>query len=156
MTHIHSSPQHAGFGAPGPLALYRPGGRRQSPGHQKLPDPENRASADTADQRLLCRRCRHPITTPVHRIHKQGRHEHVFFNPHGLVFEIGCFSQAPGCAVLGRPTLEFTWFSGFAWRITICRGCQQHLGWRYEQGEEIFFGLLTAQLILESPSSDPA
>lgn len=32
---------------------------------------------------------------------------------------------------VGPETDEFTWFSGFRWRIALCGRCQVHLGWRF-------------------------
>ncbi|ACV68003.1 cereblon family protein [Desulfohalobium retbaense] len=118
--------------------------------------PEQAALDASGRQRFLCRHCKHPITTPQDQIVRKGAHEHVFFNPHGFVFEIGCFARAPGCSAVGRPTLEFTWFPGFAWRITLCSQCQRHLGWRYEQTTDVFFGLLLDQLVLETDSNGPS
>lgn len=98
---------------------------------------------------LRCRACRFPVTDSGARIEIGGRHGHTFFNPHGLVFDIGCFSRAPGCGVFGKPSTEFTWFSGFAWRLAVCRGCGSHLGWFYspEYDGSSFFGLIFSLLI---------
>lgn len=103
---------------------------------------------------LLCKVCTHKITTNENRISVNGKHKHVFFNPMGIVFELGCFSSATGCLHTGTPTLEFTWFDGYAWCITLCSSCLAHLGWHYQSstGSE-FYGLILTSLI-EGPSSN--
>ncbi|WP_081602931.1 cereblon family protein [Desulfocurvibacter africanus] len=99
---------------------------------------------------LLCKTCLHRVTAENARTEVQGKHVHVFCNPYGLVFEIGCFGAAPGCAPLGLPSLEFTWFPGYEWQVGVCRGCRAHLGWRYiaVHGGE-FYGLILANLVGE-------
>jgi len=86
------------------------------------------------------------ITTSKAAFEIEGKHRHTFFNPHGIVYEIGCFSRAPGCTVSGRPTTDFSWFSGFAWRYAHCSGCRQHLGWQFISSGRDFFGLVTSKL----------
>jgi len=127
---------------------------RQAPG--RLPDtPAPESGASSAGERapheeiyLLCRACRHPITRPADRIRVQGRHVHTFANPHGLVFEIGCFQSAPGCGAIGPASDDFTWFPGHRWRVGICAACRVHLGWVFlpVQGGA-FFGLILDRLL---------
>ncbi|MGD9062401.1 MAG: cereblon family protein, partial [Desulfobacterales bacterium] len=62
------------------------------------------------EEYILCRQCRQAITRPAERIAVQGSHQHTFANPHGIVFEIGCFKSAQGCGYAGAPSTEFTWF----------------------------------------------
>jgi len=104
---------------------------------------------------ILCRQCKNKITTSSNRIEKNGRHKHVFNNPGGYIFEIGCFGAAPGCVNQGQPSLEFSWFAGFSWRFSLCSGCHTHLGWVYQSvggqntGSSSFFGLVLDRLIEE-------
>lgn len=107
---------------------------------------EDRTSGDAS--RLLCALCGEPITSRDHRIVMGGAHEHRFTNPHGMVFHIGCFSRAKGCAQMGKPTAEWTWFTGFEWRIDVCHRCRSHLGWGFRSaaGKE-FFGLILSRLV---------
>jgi hypothetical protein len=99
-------------------------------------------------QAIRCRRCLKTITLPPERISVQGAHRHTFANPQGLVFEIGCFRSAAGCAGAGRTTDEFSWFPGFKWQIALCAGCLAHLGWRYvSPGGESFHGLILDRLM---------
>jgi hypothetical protein len=127
-----------------------PCGRQPAPVRELAPH-----SAQQEDQRidpaLRCRACGLPITSHQERIEMLERHEHVFFNPHGHVFEIGCFQHAPGCSLFGPPQTEFSWFPGHSWQIAICGSCQTHLGWHFlgHQGGD-FFGLIL-QRLTESP-----
>jgi hypothetical protein len=74
-----------------------------------------------------------------------GSHRHTFCNPAGLVFEVGCFAEAPGCVAIGEASEFFSWFPGYAWRVGICRGCTAHLGWSYGEGPD-FWGLVLDRL----------
>ncbi|MGB5984318.1 MAG: cereblon family protein, partial [Desulfobacterales bacterium] len=91
---------------------------------------------------------------------QSGAHRHTFANPHGRVFEIGCFRDAPGCRVQGPALTEFSWFSGYAWRIALCGGCLSHLGWRFQGAPSGipgpgFFGLILNHLIEIESNSPP-
>jgi hypothetical protein len=97
---------------------------------------------------ILCRGCRIPVTRPSERRQVEGAHLHTFANPSGIVFEIGCFSAAPGCQYVGPPSDEFTWFRGYQWRIAVCRGCLNHLGWAFTTvGGDGFHGLIVDRLL---------
>lgn len=97
------------------------------------------------ERRLLCAECGHMITRPEEAVAVNGAHEHVFTNPVGLRFHIGCFRTAPGCSDVGELTLEHTWFPGHRWCIALCAQCRAHLGWRFE-GETAFYGLVLVRL----------
>lgn len=60
-----------------------------------------------------------------------GAHVHLFTNPAGFVYEIGCFASAPGCSHVGSIEDAFSWFPGWSWQIATCAACGVHLGWRY-------------------------
>ncbi len=124
-----------------PALRERPAGPGGGPGGT---DPRRRPETGTAgDDRLYCAVCGHPVTRQRWRIAVNGAHEHVVFNPAGRLFRIGCFAAADGAAAVGAPTLAFTWFKGFAWRVATCAGCGGHLGWRYAgDGGGDFFGLI--------------
>jgi hypothetical protein len=100
-----------------------------------------------AGRRIVCAACGHAITTERQRIEMHGRHEHRCVNPGGVIFHIACFRRAPGCVSHGVPTVQFTWFSGFAWSYALCAGCSTLLGWKY-QGVDAspFFGLILDRL----------
>jgi|GEM_PF-357575 len=96
---------------------------------------------------ILCRSCNHIITSVDKRIEVSGQHSHVFKNPAGIVYRIGCFSAATGCFNFGDPTEQFTWFPGYAWCYSNCLNCFMHLGWFYQSGEDNFYGLILSHLI---------
>lgn len=104
------------------------------------------------EKRLFCAACRHPVTHQDERIPVQGGHEHTFINPHGITYRIGCFHDAAGCAPVGEATQEFTWFSGYTWRIALCAHCRAQLGWRFQSDGDYFYGLITAQLTSAGPA----
>ena len=109
--------------------------------------PETRAVPREAPaEGLVCRRCGALVTTEAARIVRRDHHLHTRINPHGYVFELGCFSEAPGAVASGEPTLEFTWFEGLAWRMAGCRACGTHLGWRYDGEGDAFWGLVLDRL----------
>lgn len=78
-----------------------------------------------------------------------GEHEHVFFNPAGMVFRVVCFQDAPGAVAVGSPSGRFTWFRGFDWRVALCKACDAHVGWMYEGmgPPAVFFGLIKPMLV---------
>lgn len=121
------------------------------PGHGPGSRPAD-ARAETGtdpDRVLVCRQCSQAITRPDHGISVHGAHRHTFANPHGAVYEIGCFGSADGCTVVGPATDDFTWFKGFLWRIAVCRRCQIHLGWRFESlAMGRFYGLIVDRLTI--------
>ncbi len=96
---------------------------------------------------IVCAACDASITSVRYRIAMNGAHEHRFMNPAGLLFHIGCFSEAIGCAVVGPSSNEYPWFPGYAWRFALCGQCRCHLGWHFRQGAEPgFFGLILNRL----------
>ena len=143
-------PHHAGPHPPGPfgppLALLREDGRKGStgrPGHDARTEPDDRGPGRV----LVCAVCRRRITSESARMTKAGRHLHVFANPLGLVFEVGCFNVAAGCLRTGPPSLDFTWFPGYAWQPAVCSGCGGHMGWFYQDASgDAFWGLLVERL----------
>ena len=99
------------------------------------------------ERHIVCRQCGQRLTRPSERIAVNGSHTHTFANPSGLVFEIGCFGMARGCAFIGSPSMEFPWFAGYSWQIAICSACQTHLGWLFQgtHGNQ-FFGFILDRL----------
>jgi hypothetical protein len=96
---------------------------------------------------ILCKHCKNEITTAEFTTAVNGQHAHIFKNPAGFTFHIGCFSRAWGCIVYGIPTYEFTWFTGFRWCVALCSPCFTHMGWYYQAGEASFYGLILANLV---------
>ncbi|MEZ5583159.1 MAG: cereblon family protein [Candidatus Competibacteraceae bacterium] len=102
---------------------------------------------DEPQHTLNCRHCGHPITRPDTRIQVNERHSHVFTNPHGITYRIGCFGAAPGVARRGELTDFWSWFPGYRWQIALCGACQLHLGWRFVADHDQFFGLILNRLV---------
>jgi len=100
-------------------------------------------------RKLVCKTCRSIITRPDLGMEVDGRHEHVFFNPDGYVFELGCFASAKNVVPTGPKTDAFTWFPGYAWQVVACTGCSTQLGWRYTGNHGGFFGLILKMLMEE-------
>jgi len=98
------------------------------------------------EQVYTCVRCGSMITRASDEEFVGASFTHSFTNPHGIMYTIGCFSNAPGCDSLGPPTDEFSWFPGFAWRVCICRSCGLHMGWEFTGGNSSFFGLILNNL----------
>lgn len=115
----------------------------QPPGLELAPDARERGALDPA---VTCARCGLAIARPDARVARHGAHVHTRINPFGYVFQLGCFDPAPGCAPAGASTLEHTWFPGHAWRLADCRGCGEHLGWRFEGDGGVFWGLILERL----------
>ncbi|MCF8079479.1 MAG: hypothetical protein K9K88_09390 [Desulfobacterales bacterium] len=128
----------------------RSGQKPASPDRSGSPQENESPEADEdAKPEILCRQCRQGVTDPEQRITAQGGHRHTFANPHGIVFEIGCFREVRNCGMLGAPTAEFSWFPGFRWQIVICGTCLTHLGWLFTAGgPEHFFGLILDRLVI--------
>ncbi len=114
--------------------------------------PQGNAFPETADaadegEFLLCANCLNMITPRQTAMVVNGFHQHTFANPSGMIYTIGCFRAAPGCAVVGEPSSEFSWFSGFMWRVVACAACQCHLGWRFSSTTASFYGLILDNLV---------
>jgi hypothetical protein len=120
---------------------------------QITPESDLKTTEDPkTDDALYCRACGHLITRRRWLLDRGGG-EHVLTNPVGIVFTVICFADAPGAGRYGEPTLENTWFDGYEWCFALCRACQTHLGWVYENanGPDGFYGLIKDNL-----SSGPA
>ena len=103
------------------------------------------------DKALYCRACSARITDQNQAISVNGRHQHAFFNPAGIAFEIRCFQSAPGVLSIGAASDDFSWFPGFSWQVALCLGCQTHLGWRFVSNTSgpAFYGLIAARLLFK-------
>lgn len=122
-----------------------PGGVAGAPGTAGAPE-----QAATSRRELRCAACGHPITSTDARVERAGSSGHTFVNPSGIVFRISCFAAAPGAAVVGPRSTEWTWFPGYAWQVQLCRGCHAHVGWRFSSADDRFSGLIDDRLV-EAP-----
>jgi hypothetical protein len=120
-------------------------------------DEETQDIAAEGERFILCRQCGHMITAPDESTWMSGSHRHTFANPVGVVYEIGCFNAAPGCRSVGPATDEFTWFSGYLWRVAICGKCLTHLGWHFiSMGGHGFYGLILDRLMQPEQQDTPS
>lgn len=96
-----------------------------------------------------CARCGSFMTRASLGIRMNGAHEHVVFNPAGMVFRVVCFKDTPGAVAVGNSSDQFSWFKGFTWRIALCKTCDSHVGWMFEGtgAPAVFFGLIRAMLV---------
>jgi len=100
------------------------------------------------EEHILCRQCHNVLTSLNEQIELQGSQKHTFANPHGIVFEIGCFRAVMGCGYAGPASDEFSWFKGFSWRAAVCVMCLTHLGWLFEsRSGSSFHGLILDRLL---------
>jgi hypothetical protein len=113
-------------------------------------EPALREAMDRLLRRWLrCRLCHEPVTAEDDRVVVEGEHVHRRSNPSGIEFEFGCFLAAPGAAVVGEPTFEFSWFAGCSWAYSMCGGCGTHLGWYFQGRDPVFHGLILDRLEAE-------
>jgi len=111
-------------------------------------EDETEDQASDKEEYLRCLQCNNVITSPSERIQVQGSHQHTYANPHGIVFEIGCFKDVTGCGYAGAATDEFSWFAGYSWRICFCSMCLTHLGWMFSShAGGIFHALILDRII---------
>lgn len=147
-----------------PVALRQP--PESPPDDTSMPAPGTVPDAETVtvtteappgEGPLCCGQCLLPVALVRDRIRVNGSHRHVFANPHGLLFEIGCFARAPGCVPIGPATPDFSWFPGTTWRVAVCARCGLHLGWLYadQAGSAGFFGLILPRLRQAPPGGAP-
>jgi hypothetical protein len=114
----------------------------------KFPEEKPFERESDSEEAILCRQCHQVLTNPSERTSIQGAHRHTFANPHGVVFQIGCFRSVRNCGYVGPATSEWSWFKGYSWRILVCSMCLTHLGWRYAStGNESFSGLILDRII---------
>jgi hypothetical protein len=102
-------------------------------------------STDAPERALRCAACGHVITSSAHAIDVDGSHVHTRLNPANVVFQFGCFREAPGCRISAAPSSEHTWFTGCLWQYAHCARCSAHLGWVFS-GARAFFGLVLGRL----------
>lgn len=98
---------------------------------------------------IVCKLCRHRLADAdlMHNIN--GKIEHEFTNPFGIVHRFRSYNDAPGCKIQGSREAADTWFLGYTWRICTCGKCDTFLGWLFEANDS-FFGLLISKITQEN------
>lgn len=81
---------------------------------------------------LACRRCSKQLGDQQHifSMSKEGP-QGAFVNPGGHVHETLTLYKAKNLRLVGQPSTEYSWFPGYAWTITECLGCWNHIGWKF-------------------------
>ena len=97
----------------------------------------------------LCAWCLNRVASEKDRFCYDGKSEFSFKNPEGIRFDIFTFSRTIGCRQVGVPTLEHTWFPGYAWSYCVCDLCRMHLGWHYT-GPSEFVALIRERIVRAS------
>lgn len=127
-----------------PLVLRESGGKPR--GVSSILTRNDEEDEKKAEKVLRCKQCDAAIAKAKDRISRAEKHLHTFFNPAGIVYEIGCFRRAPGCRVDGPRSTEFSWFADYSWQISFCSSCSKHLGWFFSGVDDTFFGLVVERL----------
>ncbi|WP_456324597.1 cereblon family protein [Desulfonauticus submarinus] len=118
----------------------------KQPPKPSLIKKEKQKTSTQKEPGILCVTCSNLITYPKYKIEINNQHTHTFFNPQGIIFEIGCFSNAWGYVTIGPKSSEFSWFPPYKWQVVLCSICNSHLGWQYSFGHDTFFGFILSQL----------
>lgn len=91
---------------------------------------------------VLCANCNHGLAQQADRIEVNGTNSHLFTNPYGVEYQVGCYADALGCSISGARMAADTWFPGFRWRLASCAACHHHLGWYFDNPDAYFYGLV--------------
>jgi hypothetical protein len=98
-------------------------------------------------KRYLCAECGLPVAESGSLFKINGTHEHSYTNPAGVRCNFLTFLSCENILVDEELYREHSWFPAYGWRFLICRGCMNHLGWKYDALAEgvtppEFFGVL--------------
>lgn len=107
---------------------------------------ESESEENAGRKWVRCRVCNYKIARQSDKISINKADTHIFKNPSGIYYRLICFSDAPGSKNVTDHTSENTWFSGYSWSISLCRSCNNHLGWHYNSGSGEFYGLIADRL----------
>lgn len=118
-----------------PTVLAADARTRESPGGPPLPDEHTQSGRDLVAGTCgwyVCAACATRLAREDWALDASARGPLVFANPHGKFFELLLVTHVVGGVFERGATTEFTWFSGYAWRIGACMGCRSHIGWQFE------------------------
>jgi hypothetical protein len=113
---------------------------------ESAPDEESLIDEGSDKKWARCRSCHYKIALISDKTDINHADTHIFENPAGIFFRVVCFTEAPGTIDISDFTEENTWFNGYTWSITLCRFCNNHLGWHYSSGSKEFYGLIADRL----------
>ncbi|KAJ8571207.1 hypothetical protein ON010_g5631 [Phytophthora cinnamomi] len=121
---------------------------------------------EQVEEDIFCSMCGSLIanTREIFSMTARGAAGGTFVNPGGHVFQVLTLREVDRAHVfvhMDRSTQD-TWFAGYAWSITHCNSCYQHLGWRFDRVDSTrspgtFYGFRRAALTRsrESRRLDP-
>nr|XP_012146991.1 PREDICTED: protein cereblon isoform X2 [Megachile rotundata] len=76
----------------------------------------------------------------------------TYCNPDGIIYETVTLYHAQGLRLSpNQPSVEYTWFPGYAWTAAMCENCGAHIGWKFTAVQNnlkprSFWGLLRKRL----------
>ncbi|XP_017886440.1 protein cereblon isoform X2 [Ceratina calcarata] len=85
------------------------------------------------DKIFVCSNCDSYIGRQSHMfpMSKEGP-QGTYCNSAGIIHETVTLYHAQGLTLSGSPpSLEYTWFPGYAWTIAMCSHCYVHMGWKF-------------------------
>ncbi|GMF28523.1 unnamed protein product [Phytophthora lilii] len=98
---------------------------------------------EQVEEDIFCSMCGSFLanTRDIFSMTARGAAGGTFVNPGGHVFQVLTLREVDRAHVFVdmSPSIEDTWFAGYAWSITHCNSCYQHLGWRFDRVESTLF-----------------
>ncbi|KAL8109966.1 uncharacterized protein LOC141672116 [Apium graveolens] len=75
----------------------------------------------------------------------------AYLNTRGYVHEIVTLLKVNGLSLVGHPSEEYSWFSGYAWTIACCTNCECQMGWCFTGTKKnlnlkSFWGIRSSQI----------
>lgn len=104
----------------------------RAPANLPAGDREFEADLDHEEGWYACAQCGERLAHESWVLSSAASGPLVFANPHGRFFELLLVSHVLSGIFDRHATSEFTWFSGYAWRIGTCARCGTHIGWHFE------------------------
>jgi len=113
-------------------------------------------------QVLVCLNCQTKLAdqTSIFSMSTEGP-QGTFINPNGHLHETLTLHHAINLSAIGSPSVEYSWFPGYAWTVLVCSSCYSHIGWRFtatrsSMQPETFHGFSRKSIMpkLVAPSAD--
>lgn len=84
---------------------------------------------------VCCKICETKISSPCHLFTVGGAEgtTGAYVNQFGIIHQTItlCSVEERNLIYTGPPETQDSWFPGYSWTITYCRGCRSHLGWMF-------------------------